>query len=340
MTPPLCTPGCGSNAHCEYGEPNRCVCNGGYSGNPYKACESEEEKKADCSTTKCGSGAQCRQGVNRVDCVCPVGYQGNPYVECVDVDECIGNACGMNAVCLNTLGSFDCRCQEGFTGNPFQMCMEIDLKDDPCLMDPEACLPAPCSLVACGPNAECDRGSCICLPGFHGDPNDSDDGCKSSECSNDLDCDDDEICFSSNRRRTCEEACNKVECGPNAICVAQDHRSACLCKEGYDGNPYDPASGCESATDREDDCDDDDECDDGKVCQVDLQGVRACVDPCFTHRCGQNEVCYVKEDRPLCRCDDGYLHNPVTNLCQSEYSSVVLFTLIFIRRIKYFDDRL
>lgn len=251
------------------------------------------------------------------------------------MDECIGNACGMNAICLNTLGSFDCRCQEGFTGNPFIMCMEIDVQDDPCLMDPAACAPA-CSGVVCGPNAACDRGSCICLPGFHGDPSDKDDGCKSSDCSNDLDCDDDEICFSSNRRRTCEEACNKVECGPNAICVAQDHRSACLCKEGYDGNPYDPASGCESATDRDDDCDDDDECDDGKVCQVDLQGVRACVDPCFTHRCGQNEVCYVKEDRPLCRCEEGYLHNPVTNRCQSKYITVTHFTLISTLKIKAF----
>ena len=79
VVPPLCSPGCGANAHCEYGLPNRCVCNGGASGNPYESCGPQERS---CDATKCGVFAECKQGVNRVDCVCPVGYQGNPYVSC------------------------------------------------------------------------------------------------------------------------------------------------------------------------------------------------------------------------------------------------------------------
>lgn len=324
VTPPLCTPGCGNNAHCEYGQPNRCICNTGYSGNPYESCESEEEEKADCATTKCGTNAECRQGTNRVDCVCPVGFQGNPYVECLDVDECIGNACGMNAACFNTPGSFDCRCHEGFSGNPFQMCMSTtEPQTDPCEVDPSICMTCP---DGCGPNAGCVDGSCVCRPGFQGNPNDVIQGCQTPGCRNNFDCEDNEICFSTSRRRVCIDACNKAECGPNAVCVAQGHRSSCLCKETYLGNPNDPVLGCQPA-DRESECDDNDDCSEGQVCQVDFQGLLACVDPCLSHNCGQNELCYVQNGRPLCRCEDGYLRNPSTNRCQSKYHISICFHL-------------
>ena len=319
VTPPLCTPGCGANAHCEYGQPNRCVCNTGYSGNPYESCASEEDKKADCSTTKCGTGAECRQGINRVDCVCPVGYQGNPYMECIDVDECIGTACGMNAICLNTPGSFDCRCQEGFTGNPFQMCMPEQVSSDPCDENPQFCS---CANVVCGPNAFCDQGTCTCYAGFSGDPNNPTSGCQQSGCQNNMDCADNEICFAQSGRRSCVDACDKFECGPNAICVAQNHRSSCLCKEGYVGNPNEPSLGCQPK-DRESECTTDSDCPTGQICQVDLQAHRACVDPCLSHTCGQNELCYAQGGRPLCRCEEGYLRNPATNQCQSEFFFVL-----------------
>jgi len=50
-TPPSCFPGCGQNAHCEYGQKNRCVCNEGTSGNPYEVCGAQERT---CSGTQCG----------------------------------------------------------------------------------------------------------------------------------------------------------------------------------------------------------------------------------------------------------------------------------------------
>ena len=271
-----------------------------------------------------------------MDCVCPVGFRGNPYVECTDVNECIGNACGMNAACINTIGSYDCKCQAGFSGNPFQMCMPVQQPLDPgCAENPELCgcsldtdcqpgfvcnrglCKDSCSAINCGPNAACDQGKCKCVQGFLGNPADVSVGCKSSSCTNNFDCKDNEICFSISRRRTCVDACTKVQCGPNAFCVAQDHRSSCLCQPGNVGNPSDTASGCQPE-DREGQCTKDSDCGQGKLCQVDAQGNTGCVDPCFNHVCGQNEICFVENKRPLCRCQDNYLRNPINNICQSK----------------------
>jgi hypothetical protein len=76
---PACAPGCGENAHCEYGDTNRCVCNPGTSGNPYSGCGAQEKT---CATTACGVAAECRQTLSAVECVCPIGFAGNPYVHC------------------------------------------------------------------------------------------------------------------------------------------------------------------------------------------------------------------------------------------------------------------
>ena len=79
---PICSPGCGLNAHCEYSSPgSKCVCNHGSTGNPYTECGPQERKKT-CSSTECGVGAWCREGMNSVECVCPPGFKGNPYVNC------------------------------------------------------------------------------------------------------------------------------------------------------------------------------------------------------------------------------------------------------------------
>ncbi|ROT61478.1 hypothetical protein C7M84_020730 [Penaeus vannamei] len=286
ITPPLCTPGCGANAHCEYGEPNRCVCNTGYSGNPYASCASEDQKGR-LPTTRCGTSAECRQGVNRVDCVCPVGYQGNPtWSASTSTSRLLRQPLpDVHA------GHGRLRVVSG---------------------EPAACPDSPCATVVCGPNALCTDGTCTCLQGFKGDPSNLSEGCQPAGCQNDLFCADNEICFSSGGRRTCVDACNKVECGPNAFCVAQAHRSACLCKDSYKGNPNDLTAGCQPE-DRESKCTTDSDCSPGQVCQVDAQGLKACVDPCFSYTCGQNEICYSQAGRPLCRCDEGYLRNPQPN---------------------------
>ena len=328
-------PSCGRNAHCEYGLPNRCICNTGYSGNPYESCTSQQEK-ATCESTQCGLHAQCRQGSRRVDCVCPIGFRGNPYIECSDVDECIGNACGMNAVCLNTVGSYDCRCEAGFNGNPFQMCMPLIQATEPCLENPESCgcetntecpsgfncqngkCQLPCAKTECGPNADCDNGVCLCLPGTSGNPNELTNGCQASDCNNNLDCDYDEICIQSRiGQRTCVDACERSQCGPNAFCVAQEHRASCLCQDGFVGNPSDTRNGCQKK-ERENWCSKNTDCDGGRVCQIDFSGIRKCTDPCLNRACGRNEKCTVQSGRPICSCLPGFVKNPQTSTCQGE----------------------
>ena len=38
--PAVCSPGCGPNSHCEYGAPNKCVCDPGFNGSPLAGCQS------------------------------------------------------------------------------------------------------------------------------------------------------------------------------------------------------------------------------------------------------------------------------------------------------------
>lgn len=77
---PSCEPGCGENAHCEYGITNQCACNPGTVGNPYISCG--VQKKMSCNDAACGLGAECREHGGLIECSCVAGFTGNPYVQC------------------------------------------------------------------------------------------------------------------------------------------------------------------------------------------------------------------------------------------------------------------
>ncbi|XP_047739051.1 neurogenic locus notch homolog protein 2-like [Hyalella azteca] len=248
----------------------------------------------------------------------------------------------MNAVCLNTIGSYDCRCEEGFNGNPFQMCMPRAVQTEPCLENPEfcsckadtdcpagfkctsgQCQPA-CANAKCGPNAACDGGVCACLPGYSGDSNDQVLGCQKSECSNNFDCEYDEICIQNRGgHRSCVDACDRSQCGPNAFCVAQDHIASCLCKDGFVGDPINTRQGCQPK-ERENRCTTNADCDREQVCQMDFSGIRRCTDPCLSRTCGRNERCVVQSGRPRCECLSGFIKNPTTNICEG--NNIMKFT--------------
>ena len=40
-----------------------------------------------------------------------------------------------------------------------------------------------------------------------------------------------------------------------------------------------------------------------------------CKDPCYSHRCGRNAKCTVKNHRPICVCLEGFVGNPET-ICE------------------------
>ena len=203
--PPLCSPGCGVHSHCEYGAPNKCVCDSGFGGNPYIGCKTAQQQGGSCATLKCGNNAICSMTSGTPQCICTKGYTGNPYSNCLDIDECSVPVCGENAVCINIPGSYDCRCKNGFIGNPYQICtVENDEERDDL-----------CKNQRCGPNAVCNLGQCLCAPGFKGDdPYDASKGCSAvSQCSYTTDCGYNEICtvLPNTVHRQCVDACARYD---------------------------------------------------------------------------------------------------------------------------------
>ena len=301
ILPPLCTPGCGVNSHCAYGLPNQCNCNEGMAGNPYEGC-SESQLDITVAECKCGINAECVPGGAGLRvCECKSGFTGNPFVGCQDINECSSNICGKNSVCINTIGSYDCRCQPEYKGNPFEECFpEQPLEADLCTNKP------------CGPNAVCQLGQCLCLPGFKGDAEDPRKGCQSSTCSNNLDCGYNEICQSVKGQYRCVDACSNVQCGPNSRCVTDNHHSTCICIDGFSGNPSDFAAGCLP----EYGCKTQKDCPKGTVCSINISGKKSCVDPCRIMSCGKYETCSVQNNRPICTCSPSHVRNPITSQCE------------------------
>lgn len=257
------------------------------------------------------------------------------YIFSLDINECNGNACGSNAVCINTIGSYDCRCKNGFFGNPFVGCRQVQV--GPCA-DPSTCVcsdtaPCPfdytcvdhkcinqCSDIKCGPRSVCQNGACVCPPGYSGNPNDLHRGCHlHGHCSNDLECELQEICFQIGKGvRKCVDACSKLQCGPNALCITQNHVSACLCIDGYQGNPSNLVEGCQPAKSVIPGCTHDSDCQPDSFCIILDGGVRDCVNPCSKVVCGAYQKCEpdIVPGHATCKCQDGYEWNPVLSSCE------------------------
>lgn len=164
------------------------------------------------------------------------------------------------------------------------------------------------------------NGKCVCPPGLSGNPSDLTNGCMvQGQCLNDLDCKPSEICFQQSRgQRKCLDACKKIQCGPNALCIADNHRSSCICVDGYSGIPSDLTVGCqpEKVAPREE-CVTDKDCPVGLICEVNVNFLHTCVDPCLSVACGKNEVCTKdKKGQPACKCADSFAWNPVTSECE------------------------
>lgn len=312
---PACNTKCGENAHCEYGLiENVCVCNSGTYGNPYELCQSEKNFK--CTESSCGRNAVCTRGINSIECTCKPGFHGNPYTTCHDIDECSSQVCAENAVCINTIGSFDCKCKDNYNGNPFIICSPIDKSictnpttckcDNTNVLCPSgySCEKGQCKDLCakkkCGPHAACNpnnKGECVCIQGYSGNPNDLTKGCQTAigQCQTDLECGDSEICFKNGRGfRKCVDGCTKLQCGPNSVCITSHHQSNCFCIDPYKGNPLDLNRGC----------------------QLEDRAVNPHPSGCEAVACGKNEKCKMDKDVPVCHCEELYVWNPVTSACE------------------------
>lgn len=288
-SPPTCSPGCGLNSHCAYSTPNKCVCNSGTSGNPYKSCTVIPR----CENIACGTGANCLESATSVECICPVGFHGNPYISCEDVNECLqGNPCGTGASCINVIGSYQCVCPPGSTGNPIYACQPPQQSGNQVIGVGISCS----STFNCPKNSVCFRAICV-------QPN---------SCQHDSQCDTNNVCGLVNQDigHQCIDPCDTTQCGPNAFCITIDHKAKCLCIESHSGNPHDLEQGCSpsAAVRLPTSCDFDEECAYGFACRH-IEDSKQCINVCDLIQCGPNANCLPKDRRPECVCQENFEGN-------------------------------
>ena len=118
--------------------------------------------------------------------------------------------------------------------------------------------------------------------------------------------------------------CHTTTCGINAECRVNNHRALCICKPGYEGDPYEiceerKSDKCECCLSKINlqkvtlmylsaGCKSDDECPLHLACYN-----RECQDPCIYEQCGQNAQCSVRNHKAKCDCLPGYRGNPYQN---------------------------
>jgi hypothetical protein len=75
-----------------------CQCAAGYTG---RSCETDINE---CSSSPCGNGGECVDGVDRFVCSCAAGYTGQVCE--TDINECSSSPCKNGGVCSNLIGGF------------------------------------------------------------------------------------------------------------------------------------------------------------------------------------------------------------------------------------------
>ncbi|KAK8768440.1 hypothetical protein V5799_015096, partial [Amblyomma americanum] len=231
---------------------------------------------------------------------CKLGTKG--VKQCRDV--CEDKTCGKNAVCLGEHHKAICECLPGFIYDGTGCQVPDDCAVDQDCLEHEACRHQSggnkcvdvCLRHACGPNAKCIGQKhvpiCVCRDSFLGNPNDRIRGCQPllDTCIQDADCAESDRCLPDSRGiKNCTRTCLKTRCGPNAHCVGRLHRPVCECREGYNGNPSDPAQGCTPIL--RDRCHSNLDCKGYEVCKITPVGIKDCIELCLDYECGPNANC-------------------------------------------------
>ncbi|KAI2804698.1 hypothetical protein BLOT_003686 [Blomia tropicalis] len=288
---PICSPSCGLNSHCTYSTPNKCVCNTGTSGNPYRSCLAIPR----CENVSCGTGAICLESATSVECACPAGFHGNPYLQCEDVNECLhGNPCGTGASCINVIGSYQCVCPPGQIGNPTYACQPPKQAGYENQVNGVG---TSCSTTFnCPPETICFRGVCV----------------QQNGCHHDSQCDTNNVCGLVNHDigKQCIDPCDTTQCGPNAFCITTEHKPKCICIDSHSGDAADLEVGCSPSftVQLPTNCDADHDCPNGFSCKH-LGKSKQCVNVCDLIQCGPNANCLPKDRRPECICIDDFEGN-------------------------------
>uniref|UniRef100_A0A2M4DS15 Putative nidogen n=1 Tax=Anopheles darlingi TaxID=43151 RepID=A0A2M4DS15_ANODA len=310
---------CGPNALCVSSDHrSSCICAPGYVGNPGDltiGCQQEAKLVAECHA----------DGDCKPDQVCAVMETG--LQACVN--PCAKVECGVNEMCRveQSNRSPVCHCQTGYRWNPVtSACVKPSIPD--CTSDADChqvaacrqdavgvlkCEPV-CAEFTCPPHSVCvsanHKGSCQCLPGYTGNPNDRN-GCRPEQhntCLTSAECAESDHCVAQDGAAlACRPACDGVQCGPFAVCVTNNHRAQCQCPPGsYTGDPYDLTKGCQAVP-----CVYNRDCPVQQLCN---RMTHSCVDVCQEDTCGDNAVCIAENHRSVCQCPPGYKANPIAEV--------------------------
>lgn len=301
---------CGPNALCvATNHMSNCICSDGYLGDPNEGCQIEAKLQGCKQNSDCEPNHACILTESNIK-------------ECID--PCKAVACGENERCkLDERKNPVCYCKDSFSWNPVTSACEKPsipncVSNEDC-KNTESCKPDPlgvkkctsvCSEFTCPVNSKCvaksHRGSCKCLEGFIGNPNDRK-GCQpqtKDQCTSNVECAESETCVPVNGANKCRRACDTIQCGPNAICITNNHVAQCQCPSGsYKGDPNDLVNGCKSVP-----------CVYNKDCPAD-QLCNRLTNKCFNvcdeeDACGTNAICIASDHRANCQCPPGFKPNP------------------------------
>lgn len=291
----------------------------------------------------CGDNAECFIRNHRPICSCREGFEGDPYrrchiVGCRSNSECqsheacvngncispclLNSTCGPNSECYVERNLPMCRCRPGFEGDVYSGCHAIECRSNgDCLQDKQCrahrCVNPCLSENICGTGATClvrnHIAVCKCEQGYTGSPYIE---CKPqyiAECYVDADCPSRMACLSSR----CVNPCTELRpCATPAQCEVSPtlpvRTMLCTCPPGYvssGGGVCRPATSIADVT-----CNTDDNCTASHACITSV-----CKNPC---ECGPNTDCQIKDHKPVCACQPGYVGDARTGcykvLCQSD----------------------
>lgn len=293
-----CPGSCGHNAVCQVVNHNPiCNCPAGLDGNPYEQCLpiNRDERPETCDTVQCGANTDCAQKGKTLSCVCKKNFFGNPLIgcrpECVINSDCAINkacvsnkcedpcinVCGINSLCdvINHIPV--CYCPPNHSGDALISCSlntpyAPDLTRNPC--DPSPC----------GANSRClvsgDNAVCSCVPGYRGTPP----FCQ-PECVVNSECAQNQACINLK----CADPCPGT-CGIGANCEVFSHNPICSCPISHTGDPFIACTFKDEENER--------------------NNVPEPINPCHPSPCGQNSICQIKQNRPVCSCVENFVGKP------------------------------